>query len=120
MTYNNIQTELADNILTVMISRPKKLNALNIETIKELHDVFDTSKNNETIKVIILTGSGEKAFVAGADIAEFADYTVDEGVHLASTGQKILFDFIENFPKPVIAAINGFALKWDFQKCLLA
>lgn len=94
----------------VTINRPKKLNALNQETIKELHDAFEDLQDKAEVKVIILTGSGEKAFVAGADISEFADFSEEEGRLLAATGQKLLFDYVENLTTPVIAAINGFAL----------
>ncbi|MCL4148683.1 UNVERIFIED_CONTAM: hypothetical protein GTU68_026279 [Idotea baltica] len=94
----------------VTINRPNKLNALNKETIKELHNAFSDLEKDDNIKTIILTGSGEKAFVAGADISEFADFSVKEGKKLAAKGQKLLFDFIENLSKPVIAAVNGFAL----------
>ena len=79
-------------------------------TIQELHDVLKLLENNATIRAIIITGSGEKAFVAGADISEFADFSIEEGAQLAAKGQHLLFDFIENLKKPVIAAINGFAL----------
>lgn len=110
MSYTNILVSKENSIATVTINRPEKLNALNKATIEELHQVFSTlEKDNET-RVIILTGSGEKAFVAGADIAEFADFTVAEGIQLAAQGQDILFNFVENLKTPVIAAINGFAL----------
>ncbi len=110
MNYNNILISLKDNISTIIINRPKKLNALNKETIEELHDAFYNANEDKNIKVIILTGSGEKAFVAGADISEFANFDVEEGTRLAAKGQEILFDFVENLSTPVIAAINGFAL----------
>ncbi len=110
MSYTNLLLSSEKGIATITINRPKKLNALNQETIKELHDAFKTAENNSETKVIIITGSGEKAFVAGADISEFADFSVEEGTHLAANGQKILFDFVENLSKPVIAAVNGFAL----------
>lgn len=110
MEFENILTENNDGILQITIDRPKKLNALNRETIEELHQAFAEAKEDETVKVVILTGSGEKAFVAGADISEFADFSAEEGRELAAEGQAKLFDFVANFPKPVIAAINGFAL----------
>lgn len=99
-----------NHMAIVTINRPNKLNALNKETIKELHNAFSDLEKDDNIKTIILTGSGEKAFVAGADISEFTDFSVKEGKKLAAKGQKLLFDFIENLSKPVIAAINGFAL----------
>ena len=110
MNYENIRSEFSNGITTITMNRPKKLNALNKDTIQELHDAFkDGNKDNDT-KVIILTGSGEKAFVAGADISEFADFNVNEGGKLAAQGQTLLFDFVENLSTPVIAAVNGFAL----------
>ena len=110
MSYNNILTKSENSILTITINRPTKLNALNKETIQELHEGFDEANNDEESRVIILTGSGEKAFVAGADINEFAHFNVNQGSELAKQGQDLLFDFVENLSKPVIAAINGFAL----------
>ncbi|HMQ43385.1 enoyl-CoA hydratase/isomerase family protein [Mariniflexile maritimum] len=110
MTYNNIFLNTNNHITTITINRPNKLNALNIETIAELHEAFKTLENDRNTKVIIVTGSGEKAFVAGADISEFAHFNVNEGTKLAANGQKLLFDFVENLSKPVIAAVNGFAL----------
>jgi len=110
MSYNNILVSNDSGITTITINRPKKLNALNRETIQELHDAFAEANLDTSIKVIILTGSGEKAFVAGADISEFADFEVAEGANLSKKGHELLFDFIENLETPVIAAINGFAL----------
>lgn len=110
MNYSNILVASVNNIATITINRPTKLNALNSETIQELHDAFKFLENNTDIRVIILTGSGEKAFVAGADIAEFANFSIAEGAQLAKQGQELLFDFIEEMKKPVLAAINGFAL----------
>jgi enoyl-CoA hydratase len=83
---------------------------LNRATIQELHFAFNTLELDSETKVIILTGSGEKAFVAGADISEFANFSIEEGAQLAAQGQELLFDFVEKLKKPVIAAINGFAL----------
>ncbi len=110
MEYNNIQVSSNEKISTITIDRPSKLNALNSETISELHNAFEKLKNDSTCKVIILTGSGEKAFVAGADIAEFANFSESEGAKLAAQGQERLFDYVANCSKPVIAAVNGFAL----------
>lgn len=110
MSYNNIVSEINEGIALVTINRPSKLNALNKETIQELHEVFKDLNENSTVKVVILTGSGEKAFVAGADISEFANFNVSQGEQLAALGQQILFDFIESLETPVIAAVNGFAL----------
>ncbi|MDT0557813.1 enoyl-CoA hydratase-related protein [Ichthyenterobacterium sp. W332] len=110
MSYNNILTNSKEGICIITINRPKKLNALNQETITELHQAFKEANDNSDIKVIIITGSGEKAFVAGADISEFADFSVEEGEHLAENGQTLLFDYVEHLSTPVIAAVNGFAL----------
>jgi len=110
MTFENLLVAHENGVATITINRTAKLNALNRNTINELHQAFSNLKADNSIRVIILTGSGEKAFVAGADIAEFADFSVEEGAQLAARGQEQLFDYIENFPKPVIAAINGFAL----------
>jgi enoyl-CoA hydratase len=110
MNFENILLTSENGIGQITINRPSKLNALNVATIKELHDGLESLNNNPEIKVIIITGEGEKAFVAGADISEFAHFTVDQGAQLAQQGQELLFDFIENLNTPVIAAVNGFAL----------
>lgn len=110
MIFENILVQKTAALAQITINRPKKLNALNKATIYELHKAFDALESDLNIKVILLTGSGEKAFVAGADISEFAHFTSDEGATLAREGQEILFNFIENLATPVIAAINGFAL----------
>jgi len=110
MSYNTILSTQEESIATVTINRPNKLNALNKETIAELHDVFSKLEKDKKVKVIILTGSGQKAFVAGADISEFAQFSEKEGGKLAAKGQKLLFDFVEHLSTPVIAAVNGFAL----------
>ncbi len=110
MEFNNILMDKNDNIAIVTINRPKQLNALNKETISNLNQSLSALKDDRNIKCVIITGSGEKAFVAGADIKEFAHFGIEQGKELARSGQENLFDYIENFPKPVIAAINGFAL----------
>lgn len=110
MTFENLLLEKENGITVITINRPTKLNALNKATIEELHQAFDKENNDPSTKVIIITGSGEKAFVAGADISEFAHFSVEEGGKLAAKGQELLFDFVENLSTPVIAAINGFAL----------
>ncbi len=109
-TYQNITTETESAIGIITINRPKQLNALNKETIAELHEALDNFNKDKTIRVIIVTGSGEKAFVAGADIKEFMYFNPVQGRELAAKGQELLFDFVENLETPVIAAINGFAL----------
>lgn len=110
MTYNNIIAETENGITTITINRPKKLNALNKETINELHEAFKSANSDKETKVIIITGTGEKAFVAGADISEFADFDVEQGSQLAAKGQELLFNYVQNLETPVIAAVNGFAL----------
>jgi len=110
MTYHNILSELKEQILYVTINREHKLNALNKDTLAELADVIEFAGKSDEVRGVLLTGAGEKAFVAGADISEFADYDAVQGEALARHGQKIVFDAIENCSKPVIAAINGFAL----------
>lgn len=110
MDYENIYIEEENNLAIITINRPKKMNALNRRTIEELHVAFKELDEDREIKVIIITGSGEKAFVAGADISEFAHFSVKEGRQLSAMGQKNLFDLVENLSTPVIAAINGFAL----------
>ena len=110
MIFKNILVEKTAALAQITINRPKKLNALNKATIYELHQAFDALESDLKIRAIILTGSGDKAFVAGADISEFAHFSSEEGATLAREGQEILFNFIENLATPVIAAINGFAL----------
>lgn len=110
MALENILTEVKNNVLVITINRPDKLNALNKQTIEELHDTLVDAENDKTVQALIITGSGHKAFVAGADIAEFANYSVEEGKQLSSIGHFKIFNFIENYSKPVIAAVNGFAL----------
>ena len=110
MSYKNILVDKKGVLATVTVNRPDKLNALNRATISELHKAFKKLDKDRTTRVIILIGSGEKAFVAGADISEFADFSVKEGAKLAADGQNLLFDFISELSTPVIGAVNGFAL----------
>jgi enoyl-CoA hydratase len=109
MNLNNLLIEYVDNIAIVKINRPDKLNALNRETLIELKAAFEKLNEDQNIVSIILTGAGEKAFVAGADISELNKLSMLEGKKFAEFGQDV-FNFIENMEKPVIAAINGFAL----------
>ena len=97
-------------IRTITINRPDQLNALNRDTIAELDRALNEADADKGVRVLIITGSGPKAFVAGADIKEFAHFAVEEGKALAADGQKKLFDHVEYMSKPVIAAVNGFAL----------
>src|SRR4051812_25679892 len=107
--YKTLLTSLEQGIFTVTINRPDKMNALNREVMSDLDKVTDEIESNSDIKAVILTGSGQKAFVAGADISEFLGLTTTEGKKLAKTGQDIFFK-IENCSKPILAAVNGFAL----------
>lgn len=99
-----------NNTSTITLNRPKQLNALNQQLIQELSSCLHVLENDNKIKSIIITGSGNKAFVAGADIKEFANFNTKQGEQLAKTGQELLFNKIEQLSKPVIAAVNGFAL----------
>lgn len=108
--YQTLLTDLRDGILIITINRPDKLNALNKDVIEELGKVIETIYNSEEIKSAIITGSGEKAFVAGADISEFTGLDATAGAALAKKGQDTVFNKIENAPKPIVAAVNGFAL----------
>ena len=110
MEFNNILVKTSNSISYITINRPKQLNALNSETITELNTAITYSEKNNEVRCIILTGGGEKAFVAGADIKEFAGFNTNQGEDLARKGQEMLFDLLENCSKPTIAAINGFAL----------
>jgi enoyl-CoA hydratase len=118
--YNNLIVGTENGITTITINRPKQLNALNKETIGELHNALDAANEDSNVGVIILTGSGEKAFVAGADIKEFADFSIAEGGKLAANGQEVLFTFMENLSTPVIAAVNGFALGGGLELAMAA
>ena len=109
MTYKNLLISTENGILTITLNRPKQLNALNKSVFEELENVMDFAIVNINIKSIIITGSGKRAFAAGADIKEFANFDVEEGKKMAQNGQRI-FKIIENSSKPVIAAVNGFAL----------
>ena len=110
MNFENIILENEGKTALITINRPESLNALNHKTIQELSNAFENLNNDSSVRVIILTGSGEKSFVAGADIKEFADFGTNEAENLARNGQQTLFNKIENLAKPVIAAVNGFAL----------
>lgn len=110
MSYNNILIETEENIAVLTINRPNQLNALNSETISELSSAFKSLEADSSVKAIIITGSGTKAFVAGADIKEFYEFDVAQGKELAANGHKSLFDLVQNLTTPVIGAVNGFAL----------
>lgn len=109
MSFENILTEKKDGIFTITVNRPKQLNALTKATIGEIGEAVKQANLDNDVKAIILTGSGEKAFVAGADIKEFAHFTPEQGRELSAFGHNV-FNSIEQSEKPVIAAVNGFAL----------
>lgn len=110
MSYQTILTSLENHTLIITINRPDKLNALNKDVINDLSKAMDEVYSNSEIRSVIITGAGPKAFVAGADISEFTSLSANEGASLAKKGHELVFDKIENSPKPVIAAVNGFAL----------
>src|SRR2546423_1515373 len=109
MMYKTLLTSLENGIFTIIIIRPDKLNALNMGVMHDLDLAIDEISTNPEVKAAIITGSGQRGFVAGADISEFTGLTDTQGMELARTGQNIFFK-IENCMKPVVAAVNGFAL----------
>ncbi len=109
MNQKNITLKIENKMAIITINRPEKLNALNTQTVTELFQTFKKLKQNDDVAVIIVTGSGEKAFVAGADVAEIRNHDEISGRIFSTRGQKV-FRYIEKMEKPVIAAINGFAL----------
>jgi enoyl-CoA hydratase len=110
MTYQQLITEIKEQVLYITINRPEKLNALNKEVLIEIADAIASASSDAEVRGIIITGAGEKAFVAGADISEFQHYDLAQGKELARKGHQNVFNAIENCGKPVIAAVNGFAL----------
>ena len=115
-----VQKSLEDGILTLTIHRPEALNALNRNVIDALSAALEAAQDNPEVRVIVLTGAGEKAFVAGADIKEFADFDQAQGEDLARRGQRDLFDRVEQSRKPVVAAVNGFALGGGLELAMAA
>lgn len=110
MAYQFLLTTIENGILRITINREKKLNALNSETLIELNSAINKGLDDSAVKGIIITGAGEKAFVAGADISEFSDFTEEQALTLARDGHTNVFDIIHRAEKPIVAAINGFAL----------
>ncbi|MAS29919.1 MAG: enoyl-CoA hydratase [Flavobacteriaceae bacterium] len=110
MQKNYLEIKIQDKIAWIKINREEKLNALNISMLEEIRENLIDLGKNKNVLVLVIIGSGDKAFVAGADIAEFSKYDKNKGLELAKKGQKNVLDLIENFPKPIIAAINGYAL----------
>ena len=111
---------LEDGILTLTVHRPEALNALNRNVIDALSAALEAAQDNDDVRVIVLTGAGEKAFVAGADIKEFAEFDQAQGEDLARRGQRDLFDRVEQSRKPVVAAVNGFALGGGLELAMAA
>ncbi len=109
MTFENLLTTIENNVLSITINRPDKLNALNKKTVEEIGLAVKAGEANAEVKAMIITGAGPKSFVAGADIAEFVGLSAEQGKALALAGQ-LVFKQIENCSKPIIAAVNGFAL----------
>jgi len=107
--YQTLLTSIENNVLTITINRPEKLNALNTEVFDDLNNILGEIENNNKIRSAIITGAGPKAFVAGADISEFSDYNKEQAMAMAKRGQNVFFK-IERCNKPIIAVVNGFAL----------
>ena len=120
MNYENILVELENSIQVITINRPSKLNALNKATIEELGRVLVEADKEASVRAVIITGAGEKAFVAGADISEFSDFSVEEGKNLSKKGHDQLFSRIDQMKTPVIAAVNGFALGGGLELAMAA
>ncbi|WP_413531588.1 enoyl-CoA hydratase/isomerase family protein [Empedobacter brevis] len=118
--YNNLTVEVENKIAVVTLNRPEALNALNQDLLDDISNFFTDSDSDPNIQVIILTGKGEKAFVAGADIKELVHLNSQQGEELATRGQENVFDKIEDSKKPVIAAVNGFALGGGLELAMAA
>ena len=118
MTYQNLRIEDTGYIRRITVAREEKLNALNKATLAALHDAITDALAADTVRGVVLTGAGKKAFVAGADIAELASLSTEQGRALAHGGQTRVFDLIHHAPKPFVAAINGFALGGGFELAL--
>jgi len=109
MTFQNLLTKIENAVMTITINRPDKLNALNKLTVQEIGEAIKLAKENSDVKAVIITGAGPKSFVAGADISEFVGLSPEQGKAMAKAGQDV-FKSIEDCPKPIVAAVNGFAL----------
>ena len=118
--YDNLLIEVENRIALVTLNRPQALNALNKNLLDDISNFLTDANADSEIRVIILTGSGDKSFVAGADIKEFSDFNGAQGQELAANGQENVFDKIEDFPKPIIAAVNGFALGGGLELAMAA
>jgi len=117
MSYETIELEISHPIATITINRPKSLNALNAQVIEEMHSALDEIQGNEDVRALIITGAGDKAFVAGADISELARLNPVGAKHFATRGHQLMFK-LEALPIPVIAAVNGFALGGGLEMAL--
>lgn len=120
MKHTNYKHNQETQTVIIEINRPKQLNALNKEVIDDLHFDLNKAQKSKDVRSIILTGFGDKAFVAGADIKEFQNFNKDQAFNLSQTGKEKLFDRIANFNKPIIAAINGYALGGGLELALSA
>ena len=120
MDNQNILIKKNESVQIITINRPKQLNALNKQTINELNTAILKAEKDTSVRVIVITGAGEKAFIAGADIKEFASFSKEEGKKLSKEGHQKLFNLIEKLSKPVIAAVNGFALGGGLELAMAA
>ena len=120
MDYQNILIKKNESVQIITINRPKQLNALNKQTINELNTAILKAEKDASVRVVVITGAGEKAFIAGADIKEFASFSKEEGKKLSKEGHQKLFNLIEKLSKPVIAAVNGFALGGGLELAMAA
>ena len=110
MKYKTLKVKIENQVGWIIINRPKKLNSLNRETLGELHHILAIIEEDSSVRLLVIRGAGDTAFVAGADIKELAELSPVEATALAQQGNKQVFDYIERFNKPVIAAVNGYAL----------
>ncbi len=110
MQFNTLKVTIEDNIAIVAFDRPKALNTLTLNMVSEIRKAFEYLEKSDDVQGVILTGSGDKAFMAGADVSEFVNMGPLEVREFAEYGQEHICNYIENYPKPVIAAINGYAL----------
>lgn len=117
MNFETLKISIKEPIATLTIDRPKALNALNAQVVQELYEALKFIETSKNLRALIITGAGEKSFVAGADIKEMQNLTSNEALKLSQTGQDV-FNKIENLPIPVIAAVNGFALGGGFELAL--
>jgi len=120
MKFKHLKITYQQHSALVLIDRPKKLNALHRETLSEISQALEELIQEHRVRVILISGAGDKAFVAGADIAEFSDFNAAQGEELSKSGHEMVFDAIANCPKPIIAAINGYALGGGLELAMAA